>query len=86
MTKAEFLQTAGKRPWRLKVPSKKSLQGIVYDADNRLVCACAVGNAKEIVAAVNYCHEAEKETDDPIAVCRRARDMLEGQAGKDGEK
>ena len=84
MTNAEFLRTAGKRPWRLKVPSKKSVQGIVYDADNRLVCVCAVGNAKEIVAAVNYCHGLdvegkEEETDDPITVCLRAIDVLEGR-------
>lgn len=41
---AEFLRTAGKRPWRL-VPTRKKnpVSAVIYDAEGRLVAAYAYG-------------------------------------------
>lgn len=48
-TQQDFLQTPGKLPWRLECPKRNSKRGIVYDADGRLVCVAAIGNARQIV-------------------------------------
>ena len=51
---AEFLRTAGKRPWRLEPTRKKNpVSAVIYDAEGRLVAACAYGNAELMVRAVN---------------------------------
>jgi hypothetical protein len=56
MSNQEFLRTPGKFPWRLQ-PTRKCnpVSAVIYDADGRLVAACAYGNAKQIVQDVNYC-------------------------------
>ena len=48
-----FLLTPGRLPWRLVQPTRRSRSGVVYDADDRLVCVCALGNAREIVRMAN---------------------------------
>ena len=48
-----FLLTPGRLPWRLVQPTARSLSGVVYDADGRLVCVAALGNAREIVRMAN---------------------------------
>ena len=50
----EFLQTPGKTPWHLKPTRERNpVSAVVYDAEGRLVAACAYGNAKLMVEAVN---------------------------------
>ena len=50
----EFLQTPGKLPWHYKPTRKKNpVSAVVYDAEDRLVSACAYGNAKKMVECVN---------------------------------
>ena len=50
----EFLRTPGRLPWRMKPTRPRNpVTAIIFDADNRLVAACAYGNAALIVEAVN---------------------------------
>ena len=49
----EFLLTPGPLPWRLDCMKRNPKSGVVYDADGRLVCAAAIGNAREIVRMAN---------------------------------
>ena len=55
----KFLKTPGTLPWRLKpTRDRNPLAAVVYDADGRLVTACAIGNAELIVKAANATMEA----------------------------
>ena len=49
-----FLLTPGRLPWRLVQPTRRSRSGVVYDADGRLVCVAALGNAREIVRMAKW--------------------------------
>ncbi len=67
----EFLQTSGKLPWHIK-PNRKNnpVSAIIYDAEGRLVAACAYGNAKLIVDKVNGAPTPEEDPDSPyLTVC-----------------
>lgn len=59
-----FLLTPGRLPWRLAQTSARSRSGIVYDADNRLVCVCDLGNAREIVRMANLFKDCSRENAD----------------------
>ena len=53
----EFLLTPGPLPWRVDCCAKRPRSGAVYDADGRLVCVAAIGNAREIVRMANlFCN------------------------------
>ena len=73
MSKAdnEFLQTPGKLPWHIKPTRKKNpVSAIIYDAEGRLVAACAYGNAKLIVDKVNGTPTPEEDPESPcLTVC-----------------
>ena len=50
----EFLRMPGRLPWRMKPTRPRNpVTAIIFDADDRLVAACAYGNAKLIVESVN---------------------------------
>ena len=52
----------GKRPWRIRPTRKRNpVSAIIYDADGLLVAACAYGNAKLIVDAVNGAPTPEED-------------------------
>lgn len=75
MSKAdnEFLQTPGKLQWHIKPTRKKNpVSAIIYDAEGRLVAACAYGNAKLIVDKVNGMPTPEEDPESPyLTVCRQ---------------
>lgn len=54
----EFLLTPGPLPWRLDCMKRNPKSGVVYDADGRLVCVAAIGNAREIVRMANLFYTA----------------------------
>ena len=57
----KFLMTPGPLPWRLACMKKNPRSGAVYDADGRLVCVAAIGNAREIVRMANLFASQDKE-------------------------
>ena len=56
-----FLLTPGRLPWRLVQPTRRSRSGVVYDADGRLVCVAALGNAREIVRMANLFTDCQRD-------------------------
>lgn len=54
-----FLLTPGPLPWRVGCMSRNPKSGVVYDADGRLVCVAAIGNAREIVRMANHFKDCE---------------------------
>lgn len=49
----KFLLTPGPLPWRVDCMKRNPKSGAVYDAEGRLVCVAAIGNAREIVRMAN---------------------------------
>ena len=65
MRRNEFLLTPGPLPWRVDCMTRNPKSGVVYDADGRLVCVAAIGNAREIVRMANLfkdCEVAKRES------------------------
>ena len=60
----KFLATPGPLPWRLDAPSRKPKSGVIYDADGRLVCIAAIGNARAIVKMANHYHICQDKKPD----------------------
>ena len=61
----EFLLTPGPLPWRVDCTKRNPKNGAVYDAEGRLVCVAAIGNAREIVRMANLfkdCEVAKRES------------------------
>lgn len=56
----QFLLTPGPLPWRLDCMNRNPKSGVVYDADGRLVCVAAIGNAREIVRMANLFYTAPR--------------------------
>ena len=56
-----FLLTPGPKPWCVECVTKNPRFGAVYDADGRLVCVAAIGNAREIVRMANLFLKPNKE-------------------------
>ena len=54
----EFLLTPGPLPWRVDCMKRNPKNGAVYDAEGRLVCVAAIGNAREIVRMANLFYTA----------------------------
>lgn len=54
----EFLLTPGPLPWRVDCMGRNPKNGAVYDAEGRLVCVAAIGNAREIVRMANLFYTA----------------------------
>ena len=54
----EFLLTPGPLPWRMDCMKRNPKSGAVYDAEGRLVCVAAIGNAREIVRMANLFYTA----------------------------
>ena len=63
----EFLLTPGPLPWRVDCMKRNPKSGAVYDAEGRLVCVAAIGNAREIVRMANLFYTA------PRRACRKRR-------------
>ena len=55
---SEFLLTPGPLPWRVDCMKRNPKSGAVYDAEGRLVCVAAIGNAREIVRMANLFYTA----------------------------
>lgn len=51
---AEFLLKPGPLPWRVGCVKRNARNGVIYDAEGRLVCVAAIGNAREIVRMANH--------------------------------
>ena len=56
----EFLLTPGPLTWRLDCMKRNPKSGAVYDAEGRLVCVAAIGNAREIVRMANLFYTAPR--------------------------
>ena len=54
----EFMLTPGPLPWRVDCMKRNPKNGAVYDAEGRLVCVAAIGNAREIVRMANLFYTA----------------------------
>lgn len=78
MSDKDFLRTPGKLPWHIKPTRKKNpVSAIIYDAEGRLVAACAYGNAKLIVDKVNGAPTPEEDPESPyLTVCPETRKPL----------
>lgn len=82
----EFLLTPGPLPWRVDCMSRNPRSGAVYDADGRLVCVAAIGNAREIVRMANLFKDCEVEKRESPAGGVQSQILRNGEVEADRDR
>jgi len=80
MKRNEFLLTPGPLPWRVDCMGRNPKSGVVYDADGRLVCVAAIGNAREIVRMANLFKDCEVAKRESPAEGVQSQELRNGEA------